>query len=108
MAPGGDPAARLDRLEHALRATRLPLEETVPLVAALLSVPWAEHYPPLDLESAKTQAEDVRSPVAWLMAEAERQPVLAVWEDLHGPIPRRWSGLAWFWTRRPPSRCVTC
>ncbi|HEY7493897.1 MAG TPA: adenylate/guanylate cyclase domain-containing protein, partial [Candidatus Tectomicrobia bacterium] len=32
------PAARLDRLEHALRAVRLPLEETVPLVAALLSV----------------------------------------------------------------------
>ena len=38
--PEETPAARLDRLEHALRAVRLPLEEAVPLVAALLSVPW--------------------------------------------------------------------
>ena len=40
--------ARLDRLESALQATRLPLEEAVPLMAALLSVPLAARYPPLE------------------------------------------------------------
>ena len=62
LRPEETPAARLDRLEHALRATRLPLEEAVPLVAALLSVPLAERYPPLDWSPAKAEAEDARSP----------------------------------------------
>jgi len=32
-------------------------------------------------------ATDVRSLVAWSLEEAERQPVLMVWEDLPGPTP---------------------
>ena len=79
LRPEEPPAARLDRLEHALRAVRLPLEETVPLVAALLSVPWAERYPPLDWSPQKHKQKTYEALVAWPMAEAERQPVLAVW-----------------------------
>ena len=54
------PAAQLDKLERVLRAARLSLEEAVPLVAALLSRPLAERYPPLDW-SPQTAAEDARS-----------------------------------------------
>src|SRR5262249_19399231 len=36
------PAAKLEKLERALRTSRLPLEEVVPLFAALLSVPLPE------------------------------------------------------------------
>ena len=93
--PEEPPAARLDRLEHALRAVRLPLEETVPLVAALLSVPWAERYPPLDWSPQKHKQKTYEALVVWLMAEAEHQPVLVVWEDLHwaDPSTLEWLGL---------------
>ena len=41
-------------------------------------------------DAPTTAAEDTGSLVAWLLEEAERQPVLAVWEDLHtGRTPRR-------------------
>ena len=80
-------AARLDRLESALQATHLPLEEAVPLMAALLSVPLAARYPPLQWSPQKHKQKTQEALVAWLVAEAERQPVLAVWEDLHWADP---------------------
>ena len=44
-----------------LAGTRLPLEEAVPLMAALLSVPLAARYPPLAW-SPQAEAEDPGSP----------------------------------------------
>jgi predicted ATPase len=70
-----------------LQATRLPLEEAVPLMAALLSVPLAARYSPLDWSPQKHKQKTQEALVAWLVAEAERQPVLAVWEDLHWTDP---------------------
>ena len=81
--PEETPAEQLERLEHALQSTRLPLEEAVLLLAALLSVPLAERYTPLDWSPQKQKQKTQEALVAWLVAEAERQPVLAVWEDLH-------------------------
>jgi hypothetical protein len=43
------PEAQLDTLERALRTSRLPLEDVVPLFAALLAVPLPERYPALSL-----------------------------------------------------------
>jgi hypothetical protein len=93
--PEETPAEQLERLEHALQSTRLPLEEVVPLLAALLSVPLAERYAPLDWSPQKQQQKTQEALVAWLVAEAERQPVLAVWEDLHwaDPSTLEWLGL---------------
>jgi class 3 adenylate cyclase/tetratricopeptide (TPR) repeat protein len=81
------PLERLDKLVHALQATRLPLAEAVPLMAALLGVPLAERYPPLDWSPQKQRQKTHEALVAWLVAEAEHQPVLAVWEDLHWADP---------------------
>lgn len=39
------PGAKLDKLEQALRAKNLALEESVPVLAALLSVPLQDRYP---------------------------------------------------------------
>jgi class 3 adenylate cyclase/predicted ATPase len=95
LRPEETPAEQLERLERALQATRLPLEEAVPLLAALLSVPLAERYPPLDWSPQKQKQKTQEALVAWLVAEAERQPVLAVWEDLHwaDPSTLEWLGL---------------
>jgi class 3 adenylate cyclase/tetratricopeptide (TPR) repeat protein len=92
VRPQETPAAHLEKLEHALQATSLPLEEAVPLLAALLSIPLAERYAPLDWSPHKQKQKTYETLVAWLVAEAERQPVLAVWEDLHWADP---STLEW-------------
>ena len=81
------PDARLATLEQALQAARLPLVEVVPLVAALLSLPVPARYPPLTLSPQRQKQKTQEALVAWLLAEAAQQPVLAVWEDLHWADP---------------------
>src|SRR5215471_10250319 len=81
------PAARLARLEQALQTVGLPLAEVVPLLAALLSLPVPEQYPPLALSPQRQKQKTLEALVAWLLAETARQPVLAVWEDLHWADP---------------------
>jgi class 3 adenylate cyclase len=82
------PAAKLDKLERTLRTSRLPLEDVVPLLAALLSVPPPEaRYPALRLTPQQQKQQTYDALVAWTLEEAERQPVLVVWEDLHWADP---------------------
>ena len=81
------PEARVTTLEQALRPYGFALLDVVPLFAALLAVPLPEHYPPLMLSPQRQQQQTQEALVAWLLAEAERQPVLAVWEDLHWADP---------------------
>jgi class 3 adenylate cyclase/tetratricopeptide (TPR) repeat protein len=79
---------QLAKLEQALAGTSLPLEDAVPLLAALLSLPLPEdRYPALSVtpQQQRHQTQDVL--VAWLLEEAEHHPVLAVWEDLHWADP---------------------
>ncbi len=86
--PDDPPATRLAKLEAGLRLYRLPLAEVVPLFAGLLSVPLpAEHYAPLTLTPQQQKQQTLDTLVAWLAAEAERQPVLVAWEDLHWADP---------------------
>src|SRR5262249_5699602 len=70
-----------------LRTYRLPLEDVLPLFAALLSVPVPERYPPLNLTPQRQRQKTHEALVAWLLEEAERRPVLTVWEDLHWADP---------------------
>src|SRR4030095_9502349 len=79
--------AKFDKLERVLQTYRLPLEDVVPLFAALLSVPLPERYAPLNLTPQRQRHKTQEALVAWLLEEAERQPVLAVWEDLHWADP---------------------
>jgi TOMM system kinase/cyclase fusion protein len=81
------PEAKFDMLERVLQTYRLPLEDVVPLFAALLSVPLPERYPPLNLTPQRQRQKTHEALVAWLLEEAERHPVLAVWEDLHWADP---------------------
>src|SRR6266436_8569635 len=79
---------KLGKLEHALSQYRLPLEETVPLFAPLLSVPLPEErYPLLNLSPQRQRQETLETIVAILLEHAERQPVLLIIEDLHWTDP---------------------
>jgi class 3 adenylate cyclase/tetratricopeptide (TPR) repeat protein len=81
------PAEKLRILEAALASTGLALSEAVPLLAALLSLPQPASYPSLPLTPQRQRQRTLDTLLAWLFAEAQRQPVLLVVEDLHWVDP---------------------
>jgi predicted ATPase len=81
------PDAKLDKLEQALQTTNLSLEESMPLVATLLSIPLEDRYSTPALSPQQHRQQTLDTLAAWLLEEAERQPTLAIWEDLHWADP---------------------
>jgi predicted ATPase len=77
------PQEKLDRLERKLREYGFALPEMLPLSCALLSLPEPAGYPPLALAPQQQREKTLELMVLWLLKEAERNPVLTVWEDLH-------------------------
>jgi class 3 adenylate cyclase/predicted ATPase len=86
-------AARLDRaepadtqlgkLESVLARASDRLDEVVPLFAALLSIPTDERYPAPVLSPEVQKRRTLQALVDQLAGLAERQPVLALYEDVH-------------------------
>ncbi len=77
------PSARFDRLLRRLEQYELDRKETVPLWAALLSLPTPERFPPSSLPPARQREEMFRALLEWLHTRAARRPILFVVEDLH-------------------------
>jgi hypothetical protein len=86
--PEETPEEKLEKLEHLLSQYRLPVEETVPLFAPLLSVSIPEErYPPLNVSPQRQRQKTLESMVAMLLELAQREPVLFILEDLHWTDP---------------------
>ncbi|MDH3599007.1 MAG: AAA family ATPase [Candidatus Tectomicrobia bacterium] len=82
------PEQALSTLEQTLESYAFPLEETVPLMAALLSLPVPpERYLPLRMSALRQRQRTQEVLIGWLMAVAERQPLLAVFENVHWADP---------------------
>jgi predicted ATPase len=82
------PDAKLAKLEHALSQYRLPLEESVPLFAPLLSLALPEsRYAPLNVSPQRQRQQTLHTIIALLLELAERQPVLFIVEDVHWTDP---------------------
>src|SRR5262245_6630222 len=81
------PDARLGKLEEALTAAVVPLQEVVPLLAALLSLPLPPRYAPLTLSPQRQKEQTLHAILAVLLALADQQPVLFIVEDLHWVDP---------------------
>src|SRR5439155_25110586 len=82
------PDEKLGKLEQALSQYRLPVEESVPLFAPLLSLPIPEdRYPSLNVSPQRQRPKTLESLVAIMLELAERQPVLFILEDLHWTDP---------------------
>jgi class 3 adenylate cyclase/predicted ATPase len=79
----GTPQEKLHTLETTLAASGLALPEVVPLLAALLSLALPEHYPALTLTPQRQRQKTLEVLLTWFSAEARRQPVLVIVEDLH-------------------------
>jgi class 3 adenylate cyclase/predicted ATPase len=78
---------KLTALEHTLDDLGFPLPETVPLLAALLSLPFAHRYPPLAMTPQRHKQKTLETLVACLLKEAERHPTRVVVEDVHWADP---------------------
>jgi predicted ATPase len=76
-------AQRLNKLETVLGQATNDLGDTVPLLAALLSIPTRGRYPPLNLNARKQKERTLHALLAQVKGLAARQPVLIVWEDVH-------------------------
>jgi DNA-binding winged helix-turn-helix (wHTH) protein/class 3 adenylate cyclase/tetratricopeptide (TPR) repeat protein len=85
-------AERLRKLEDALAPYGFARAEVVPLLAALLLLPPPAQYSPLTLTPERQKQKTLDTLLAWLLQEAERQPVCVVMEDLHWGDP---STLEW-------------
>ena len=59
----------------------------MPLFASLLSLPLGDSYPRLDLAPEQLKEQTADAIVALSLEEAERQPLLTVWEDVHWADP---------------------
>jgi predicted ATPase len=116
-----NPEEKLRKLEEALMCTPSPPMgervgvrgkedklEVVPLLAALLSVPLPEgDYPPVLLTPQQQRQQTLDALVAWLLAEAERQVALVVWEDLHWADPSTLELLGLVIEQAPTARLLT-
>jgi class 3 adenylate cyclase/predicted ATPase len=79
---------KLGKLEQALGQYRLPLEETVPLLAPFLSLPIPQdRYPLLNASPQRQRQKTLETIVAILLELAEHQPLLFIVEDLHWADP---------------------
>jgi class 3 adenylate cyclase/DNA-binding winged helix-turn-helix (wHTH) protein/predicted ATPase len=76
------------KLETFLAQCGLPLDETVPLFAALLSLPGIEaRYPLRYLTPQQQRRKTLEAILAVVLALAARQPVLLMVDDLHWVDP---------------------
>ena len=73
----------LSLLEETLRRYELPVEEMAPVLAALLSVPFADRYEPLSLSPEGQRKRTLEAVLAVMMEMADRRPVVLAVEDLH-------------------------
>ena len=78
---------KLEKLQHTLSRYRFPQAETLPFLAALLSLPHPEGFSPITVSPQKQKEKTQAALVAWLIEEAEQAAVLCVWEDLHWADP---------------------
>jgi class 3 adenylate cyclase len=80
----GEPAAvRLDKLEAMIARSGSQGKAIAPLVAALLSIPAAGRYPPLEMAPAEQKERTIAALIALFAGLANDAPVLALLEDAH-------------------------
>jgi class 3 adenylate cyclase len=100
------PADKLHKLEQMLTRYRLPLAETVPLFAALLSL-LEDRYPALALTPQRQKQQTLEALLALLVAYAAQEPLLLIVEDLHWVDPSTLEFLSLLVDQGPTARMLT-
>jgi class 3 adenylate cyclase/predicted ATPase len=81
------PKLKLAKLETLLRRVATPLQDVVPLFAALLSIPTGNRYPPPDPDPQRRKERTLNALVDQLARLVEVEPVLIILEDAHWADP---------------------
>ena len=71
------PEAKLDKLQQMLGHYRFPQAGTLPLLAALLSLPEPEGVAPINLSPQQQKEQTQAALVTWFIEETEHRPVYA-------------------------------
>jgi predicted ATPase len=90
------PATRLDKLESLLPPGTDDLDQSVPLIAALLGIPTDGRWPALELTPQRQKQLTLEALLNQLEGLAAEQPMLVVHEDVHwiDPTTQELLGLA--------------
>ena len=81
------PDVRLDRIDKRLKELRIAASEAAPLLAALLSIPTGERYPPLTISPVRRRTRTLEILVSALEAIASQRRTIIITEDLHWADP---------------------
>jgi class 3 adenylate cyclase/predicted ATPase len=105
--PGESPQQKLSKLEGFVVQYGLPLAETVPPLAALLSLPLSADYPPLSVSPEQLKQRILHALLTILLRIVAQQPVLFVMEDLHWVDPSTLEFLSLLVDQGPTVRLLT-
>jgi len=100
------PQQKLSKLEGLVVQYGLSLAETVPLFAALLSLPLGADYAPLTIAPEQQKQKTLHALLTILLRIAAQQPVLFVMEDLHWVDPSTLELLSLLVDQGPTSRIL--
>ena len=100
------PAAKLDRLETWLSQAAMAVAEVAPLLASMLSIPIGERYDPLTLSPEQQKEQTLSAWAELLVSLSQRQPVLAIFEDVHWSDPSTLETLAYVIDRVQEARVL--
>ena len=100
------PEQKLRKLGGFLVQYGLPLAETVPLFAALLSLPLGADYAPLAVSPEQQKQKTLHGLLTILLRIAAQQPVLFVMEDLHWIDPTTLEFLSLLVDQGPTARIL--
>jgi class 3 adenylate cyclase/predicted ATPase len=81
------PPRKLDKLESLLARGTADVNAAAPLMAALLSIPADGRYAPLSIAPQRQKERTLEVMLDQLVGLARREPVLAVYEDVHWADP---------------------
>jgi class 3 adenylate cyclase/predicted ATPase/anti-anti-sigma regulatory factor len=76
-------AEKIKKLEEALGVFDFDLNETVPIIASLISIPIIKPYRTLSLTPEKQKEKTIQILLDWLIKSSSRNPLLFVIEDVH-------------------------
>ena len=100
------PQQKLSKLEGFLVQYGLPLAETVPLFASLLSLPLGTDYAPLTVSPEQQKQRTLQALLTILLRIAAQQPLLFVMEDLHWVDPTTLEFLSLLVDQGPTARIL--
>jgi len=77
------PEDKIHKLENLLVGYNFLLNQSMPLLASLLSIPLPQNYKPHDINPQKQKEKILEFFLEWIIKEKEKKQVIFVIEDLH-------------------------